>query len=93
MFMRMCGGKGEMETGCSDMKKYEDKIKESMGASVANLEDMSGAVCVCETDNCNVQKSTQLVADDGGDGGDTGSANTLCVSLVSLLFSLMALLF
>ena len=63
MFVRMCGGDVEMGTGCSDMTKFEDEIRESMGASVASLEDMNGAVCVCEEENCNVQQSSELKPD------------------------------
>ena len=60
MFVRMCGGDFEMGTGCSDMTKYEDGIRECMGASVANL---VGVMCVCEEENCNVQHSSELIPD------------------------------
>ena len=58
MYMRMCGGKGYLPTGCNNIEIYEDKIREFMGARVANLVDLTGAVCVCEEENCNSQQST-----------------------------------
>ena len=61
--MRMCGGKGEIPTGCNNITKYEDKNKESLGFGVDRLDDMTGVVCVCEEENCNVQQSGKLKLD------------------------------
>ena len=72
MYMRMCGGKDEMDTGCNNITKYEDIIMEALGDSVPMLEDMSGAVCVCEESDCNTLKSSDLVPSGAGGGAGSG---------------------
>ena len=69
IYLRLCGGKGEVSTGCNDIEIFEDKIRESMGPSVANLEDLTGTICVCEEDNCNIQQSSDLIPDESSPQG------------------------
>ena len=53
-----------MDVGCTDVTKYTDKIRASMGASYANFKNMTGTVCVCEEENCNDQPSSKLIPDE-----------------------------
>ena len=65
--MRSRGEKDKLPTGCNNnIGILEDEIRQFMGdiVGLGNLEDLTGTICVCEEDNCNIQQISDLIPDE-----------------------------